>query len=115
LASQIYDPCPVQIHVRLVSGPQWRQTTLTFRFHGALPETNRGVKLRKVIQQRIERSAEGISVAASLDAVVAANVNEAGASETTTRSTTRIVQRGGRTEVFETESEIDSPDKEAKQ
>lgn len=98
-----------------LSGPRRRQTTLTFRFPGASSEIKRGVKLRKVIQRRIERSADGSSVAASLNAVIAANVNETGANEATTRSKTRIVQRGGRTEVFETESEIDSPDKEAKQ
>jgi len=69
------------------------------------------VKLRKVIRRQIRRDADGVSVAGGIDAVVSANVNEPGTSETTVRSHTRIVQRNGRTEVFETETDAGS-DKE---
>jgi hypothetical protein len=69
------------------------------------------VKLRKVIQKRVAQDADGISVAGGLDAVVSASVNEPGTTETRVRSKTRIVQRNGRTEVFETESDT-GPGKE---
>jgi hypothetical protein len=72
------------------------------------------VKLRKVIQKRLRREADGVSVAGSLDAVVLANVNEQGRSATNVRSHSRIVQRNGRTEVFETESQSDSGKEEHK-
>jgi hypothetical protein len=72
------------------------------------------MKLRKVIQKRLRRDGDGVSVAGGLDAVVSANVNEPGRSETNVRSHTRIVQRNGRTEVFETESQSDSAKEEHK-
>ena len=70
-----------------------------------------GVKLRKVIQRRIRAEADGVSAAGGIDAVVSANVNEPGSNQTSVRSKTRIVQRNGRTEVFETETDAGS-DKE---
>jgi hypothetical protein len=66
------------------------------------------VRLRKVIQRHIRRDADGVSVAGGLQAIVSANVGEPGTTETKTRSHTRIVQRNGRTEVFETETETGS-------
>jgi hypothetical protein len=72
------------------------------------------MKLRKVIQRQIRRNADGVSVAGGLDAVVSANVNEPGTTETSVRSKTRIVQRNGRTEVFETETDAGSGKEETK-
>jgi hypothetical protein len=73
------------------------------------------VKLRQVIRRQLRRDADGVSVAAGLNAVVSATVNEPGTTKTVTHSKTRIVQRNGRTEVFETESDTDSENKEANQ
>jgi hypothetical protein len=62
--------------------------------------------VRKVVQKRIRRSADGVNVVADVNAVVAASV---GKKESTTGATTRqsvsIVQRNGRTEVTEEHSE----------
>jgi hypothetical protein len=65
-----------------------------------------GVNLRKVIRKRIQESRDGVNVAGSIDAVIAANVNEPGTTSTHVSSNTRIVQRDGRTEVFETEPDL---------
>jgi hypothetical protein len=65
--------------------------------------TGRQVKLRRAIQRRIRRSGAGTDVSGIVNAVVAANVNEPGPSHTHVSSKQRIVQRGGRTEVFESE------------
>ena len=72
------------------------------------------MKLRKVIQKHLRRDADGVSAAGGLNAVVSASVNEPGRTETSVRSHTRIVQRNGRTEVFETESEMDPSKEEPK-
>jgi hypothetical protein len=66
------------------------------------------MKLRKVIRRQIRKDAEGVSVAGGIDAVVSAAVNEPGETRTSVRSKTRIVQRNGRTEVFETETDAGS-------
>jgi hypothetical protein len=66
------------------------------------------VKLRKVIQRHIRRD----GIAGRIDAVVSANVNEPGETRTSVHSHTRIVQRDGRTEVFETETDAGSDDME---
>jgi hypothetical protein len=62
------------------------------------------MKLRKVIKRTIRHSKDGVNVAGGLNAVVNANVNEPGEASTHVESTTRIVQRNGRTEVFEQET-----------
>ncbi|MEA2495008.1 MAG: hypothetical protein QOJ29_2919 [Thermoleophilaceae bacterium] len=72
------------------------------------------MKLRKVFQRQIREDADGVSVAGGLQAAISAAVNEPGATETHVRSKTRIVQRNGRTEVFETESTDDSGKEEPK-
>ena len=66
------------------------------------------MKLRKVIRRRVNKSADGVSVAGGIDAVVSASVNDPGTTRTSVRSKTRIVQRGGRTEVFDTETDAGS-------
>ena len=85
-----------------------RQTSLTIRFPGRASDINGAMKLRKVIQKQFRRDKDGASVAGGLNAVVSASVNEPGRSETSVRSHTRIVQRNGRTEGFETGPETDS-------
>ena len=84
---------------------------MTNRFWVVGLEMTWSVKLRKVIRRQIRSDADGVSVAGGIDAVVSANVNEPGSNRTTVRSKTRIVQRNGRTEVFETETDAGS-DKE---
>jgi hypothetical protein len=61
------------------------------------------MNVRKVVQKTIRRSADGTEAVGSVNAAVAANVNEPGRSRTHVSSRQRIVQRGGRTEVLETE------------
>jgi hypothetical protein len=65
------------------------------------------MKLRKVIQKHLRHDADGVSLAGAIQAVVSANVNEPGTTVTNVRSETRIVQRDGRTEVFETNTDTD--------
>jgi len=77
-------------------------------FSGPYVGNQQGVKLRKVIRRRIRTDTDGVSAAGGIDAVVSANVNEPGTTRTTVRSKTRIVQRGGRTEVFETDTDAGS-------
>ncbi len=62
------------------------------------------MKLRKIISKQIKRQGDGVNVAGDVNAVVAANVNEQSASTNAVsrRTRTRIVQRGGKTEVAET-------------
>lgn len=65
------------------------------------------MNLRKVIQRTLRQSKDGVNVAGGINAIVNANVNEPGESRTSVRSRTRIVQRNGRTEVFEQETQSD--------
>ena len=63
------------------------------------------MNLRKVINKRIRHAANGLNVLADVDAVIAANTRKRGStSHVSSRRTTRVVQRGGRTEVFEGET-----------
>ena len=63
------------------------------------------MKVRKVIGRYLEDEVEdkdgNINVAGSVNAVVSANVDEPGSHRTRVSSRQRIVQRNGRTEVFE--------------
>lgn len=65
------------------------------------------MSLRKVIQRTLRHEKDGVNVAGGINAVVNASVNEPGESRTSVRSKTRIVQRNGRTEVFEQETQSD--------
>ena len=88
---------------------------MTIRFREHASDINRALKLRKVIQKQLRRDKDGVSAAGGLNAVVSASVNEQpGRSETSVRSHTRIVQRNGRTEVFETEPDPGSRKEETK-
>jgi hypothetical protein len=63
------------------------------------------MKIRKVLNKRIRRSGDGGEVVGDVNAVVSANVGEKrpSSSHVSSRQRTRIVQRSGRTEVFEHE------------
>jgi hypothetical protein len=71
------------------------------------------LKFRKIISKPFRHEGKDASVAGGLNAVVSANVNEPGRSHTRVSSRQRIVQRNGRTEVFEehhsSSSETDDP------
>ena len=59
------------------------------------------MKIRKVIQKQLRGAGEGKGTVGSVNAAIAANVNEPGHSHTHVSSKQRIVQRGGRTVVHE--------------
>ena len=61
------------------------------------------VNLRKIVQRRIRKNADGVGLAADVNAAVSANVNEPGSSHTHVSTRQRIVQRSGETQVDETE------------
>ena len=56
------------------------------------------MKIRKVIQKKIDHQDEGVQVAGDVNAVVSANVNEPGSKNhvSSRQSKARVVQRGGR-------------------
>jgi hypothetical protein len=64
------------------------------------------VKYRKVIRKPIDIDEDGVRVAGGVNAVVSANVNEKEGSRSTvsSRQRVRVVQRDGKTEVYEEES-----------
>jgi hypothetical protein len=70
------------------------------------------MRIRKVIQKRIEHQSDGVNIAGSINGAFSANVNESG-SEThlRTRSSNRIVQRGGKTQIV-TDNQVDDQPKE---
>jgi hypothetical protein len=60
------------------------------------------MNVRRSIQKRIRHRSHGVNVAGDLSAAVSANVNEPGSKKAVSSHTrSRIVQRPGRTEVFE--------------
>ena len=66
------------------------------------------MKFRKVINEPIKIEEDGTTVAGGVNAVINANVNEPGSkSQVSSKQRVRVVQRGGRTETFEVESETD--------
>ena len=68
------------------------------------------MKFRKVINEPIEHDEDGVSVTGGVNAVISANVNESGDSSVSNKQKVRVVQRNGRTEVFEHSSEVDGDD-----
>lgn len=69
------------------------------------------MRYRKVIDESVSESADGVTVAGSINAVVAVNVNEPGRhSQVSRRQRVRIVQRNGTTEVFESHVEMEGED-----
>ncbi len=76
------------------------------------------MKIKKIISKPFRHEDENVSAAGGVNAVVSANVNEPGSSQTRVSSRQRIVQRNGRTEVFEehhsSSNETDTPDTKEK-
>jgi hypothetical protein len=67
------------------------------------------MNLRKVINKQIRRSGKGVDFVGDVNAVIAANTGRRGTtSHVSSKQSTRVVQRGGRTEVFHDESETRS-------
>ena len=67
------------------------------------------MNLKKVIEKRLRHGGKGVNVAGGIDAVVSATSGEPGTTNRVShRQRTRIVQRGGRTEVYEHESKSSS-------
>ncbi len=67
------------------------------------------MKIRKVVSRTFGHEDKDVNVAGALNAVVSADVNEAD-THTRVSSRQRIVQRNGRTEVFEEEQRFDDLD-----
>jgi hypothetical protein len=65
------------------------------------------MKIRKLINKRLEHDEDGVQVAAAVNAAVSANVNEPG-STTRASSRQRVVQRDGRTIVESEQGESSS-------
>ncbi len=59
------------------------------------------MKINRVIQRKVRRNEDGVSVAADVNATIAANVNESKGQHTRVSSHQRVVQRNGRTIVSE--------------
>ena len=59
------------------------------------------MQIRKIIQRQFRGAGAGKGTVGSVNAAIAANVNEPGHSHTSVSSKQRIVQRGGRTVVHE--------------
>ena len=59
------------------------------------------MKINRVIQRKVRRNEDGVSVAADVNATIAANVNESKGQHTRVSSYQRVVQRNGRTIVSE--------------
>ena len=66
------------------------------------------MRIRRIVRKRIQRQSDGINFAGDLNAVIAANVNEPGSqTHVRTRSSNRIVQRNGKTEITSDHDAID--------
>ena len=60
------------------------------------------MNVRRIIQKRIRHHGRGVNAVGDLNAAISANVNEPGSKNVvSSRTRSRIVQRSGRTEVFE--------------
>jgi hypothetical protein len=63
------------------------------------------MKFKKVINEPIAEEKDGVSVAGGVNAVIAGSINEPNnSSHVSSKQKVRVVQRGGKTEVFEEES-----------
>jgi hypothetical protein len=71
-------------------------------FHGGKSLT---VRISKKIRAPLEKHSDGANVVGGVTGVISANVNEPGSSNrVSTRQSVRVVQRGGKTKVFESTS-----------
>jgi hypothetical protein len=65
------------------------------------------MRVRRVIKKQIEHHSDGLNVAGSINGAISANVNESGSNtQLRTRSSNRIIQRGGKTQIF-SDSQVD--------
>jgi hypothetical protein len=71
------------------------------------------MKFRKVVNRKVDGDSGTGAVAASINAVVAANIGEAGSSYESSRQRVRVVQRNGKTEVFEESDMNDRSEEES--
>jgi hypothetical protein len=68
------------------------------------------MRIRRVIQKPIQHQSNGIDLAGDLNAAISANVNEPQAqTHLRTRSSNRIVQRGGQTQITSDHAANDEP------
>ena len=68
------------------------------------------MRIRRVVQKRIQQQADGLNVAGSINAVISGNVGESGSvSHLKTRSSNRIVQRGGTTQIVSDQQTDEQP------
>ncbi len=72
------------------------------------------MKIRKVVSRAFGHDDRDSNVAGAINAAVSADVNEAG-SRSRVSSRQRIVQRNGRTEVFEEEHRFDDGETRSKE
>ena len=58
------------------------------------------MRIRRVVQKRIQEQSDGVNIAGTINAAVSANINEPGSvTALRTRTSNRIVQRGGSTRI----------------
>lgn len=68
------------------------------------------MQIRRVVSKRIQKRSDGINLAGDLNAAIAGSVNEPGSQTyVRSRSTNRIVQRNGVTEVTSDHEVSDKP------
>jgi hypothetical protein len=68
------------------------------------------MRVRRVINKKIDHQSDGLNVAGSINGAISANVNEPGSStHVRTRSSNRIIQRGGKTQIFSDNQVDDQP------
>lgn len=72
------------------------------------------MKIRKVVSRTFGHDGKDVNVAGAINAVASADVNEAD-SHTRVSSRQRVVQRNGRTEVFEEEHQFYDRDPRSKE
>lgn len=68
------------------------------------------MRVQRVIKKRIERHSDGLNIVGDINGAISANVNEPGAeTQLRTRSSNRIVQRGGKTQIISDHQIDDGP------
>jgi hypothetical protein len=73
------------------------------------------MRIRRVIQRRIDHQSDGVNIAGSINGAISANVNESGSTtRLRTRSSNRIIQRGGKTQIV-TDNQVDDQPTDSKE
>ena len=69
------------------------------------------MRIRRVVQKRILQQSDGVNIAGTINAAISANINEPGSvSEVRTRTSNRIVQRGGTTRIVRAQQTDEQPE-----